>query len=169
MTFEGYLLDTNMARSACHKGSKPHERVRVWLDSLGDAAVFISAVSLAESEYGLELVPLPTQMKLDIRSAMATYTILPVDRHTAEIYARVRAILFNKYAPKKRVNEVGTRYPEDLREFTSGKELGIQENDLWIVSVAVEYNLMFVTTDKAGGMRRIVDAANYTHRIQYWQ
>ena len=169
MTLEGYLLDTNMARSACHKGSKPHERVRAWLGTLGDDPVFISAVSLAESEYGLELVQLPAQMKLGIRSAMATYTILPIDRHTAEIYGRVRAILFNSHAPRKQRDKVGTRYAEDLREFTSGKELGIQENDLWIVSVAVAYNLVFVTEDRAGGMGRIVDAANYTNRTQYWQ
>ena len=131
--------------------------------------MFISAVSVAESEYGLELVPLDAKMKLDIRNAMATYTILSIDRHTAEIYGRVRAILFNSHAPRKQLDKVGTRYAEDLREFTSGKELGIQENDLWIVSVAVAYNLVFVTADRAGGMRRIVDAANYTNRTQYWR
>ena len=158
-----------LARAACHKGSEPYERARAWLESLGDDSAFISAVSLAESEYGLELGRLDKKTKRDIRRAMATYTILSIDRHTAEIYGRVRARLFKKHAPKKRRKMVGTKYAEDLREFTSGKELGIQENDLWIVSVAVEYNLMFVTTDKAGGMRRIVDAANYTHRIQYWQ
>ena len=96
------------------------------------------------------------------------YQVLPIDRHTAEIYGSIRADLFRAYAPRDRRNRFASRYVEDLRERTSGKELGIQENDLWIVSVAVEYNLIFVTGDRGGGMKKIVEVANYAHRTQYW-
>ena len=39
---------------------------------------------------------------------------------------------------------------------TTSKELGVQENDLWIVSVAIQYDLRFITTDK---MQRIAEVA----------
>ena len=168
MAEEAYLLDTSIASAAGYEGHRLHEKVRAWLDGLGDAAVFVSAVSLAESEYGLSLYPLEAHIQQDIRRAMETYQVLPIDHHTSRIYGPIRAGLFNAYAPRNHRNRIASRYVEDLRERTSGKELGIQENDLWIVGVAVQYNLVFVTADGGGGMRNIVDEANYTHRTQYW-
>ena len=170
MATEGYLLDTNIASWACHKGSAPHRRVRARVDSLGGDVAFISAISLAEVEYGLNLVPSGVQKPVSFMRAMDMYKVLPIDRHTAEVYGRIRADLFRAYAPRDRRDRVSSRhrYIEDLRERTSGKGLGIQENDLWIVSVAVEYNLIFVTGDRGGGMKKIVEAANYAHRTQYW-
>lgn len=168
MAMDGYLLDTNIASRSFHEGSTLHTPTRSRLASLGDDPVFISAVSLAETEYGLNLVTLDAHQQRDIRRAIATYKVLPINHHTAEIYGKIRAALFNAYAPRDRRNNIDSRYADDLREPTTGKELGIQENDLWIVSVAVEYNLVFVTADRAGGMRRIVDAAKYAQRTQYW-
>jgi len=57
---------------------------------------------------------------------------------------------------------------EDLIEPTTGRELGIDENDLWIVSTAVECNLVFITRDQKGSMKRIIEAANYASRTLYW-
>ena len=168
MTTEGYLLDTNIASWACHQGSTPHARVRARVDGLGDDVAFISAVSLAEVEYGLSLVPSGVQEPANFRRATDMYKVLPIDRHTAEVYGSIRADLFRAYAPRDRRDRFASRYVEDLRERTSGKELGIQENDLWIVSVAVEYNLIFVTGDRGGGMKTIVEVANYAHRTQFW-
>jgi predicted nucleic acid-binding protein len=41
----------------------------------------------------------------------------------------------------------------------SGKLLGIDERDLLIASVAVQYNLILATCDKNQGMRNIEEAA----------
>ncbi len=165
---EAYLLDTSIASPAWYEGHKRHKDVRERLESLGDDAVFVSAVSIAEVQYGLRLVALDAQKHQSIRSALERYKVIPVDHHTAQTYAETRATLFKAYAPRDRRNRISSAYIEDLRERTSGKELGIQENDLWIVSVAVQYNLVFVTADQGGGMRKIVDAANYAHRTEYW-
>ena len=167
MVAEAYLLDSGAAGIASHQGHRLHQEVRALLDSIGDDAVFISAVSVAESEYGLNLNPLPDRVQRDIRSVMASYQVLPIDRNTALVYGKIRAVLFNAYAPRDARNRIGTRYLEDLRERTSAKDLGIQENDLWIVSAAVQFNLVFVTADNAGGMRRIIEAANYSHRTLF--
>ena len=169
MAKEAYLLDTSIASVASYEGHRLHKEVRVWLDELEDDAVFISAISLAECEYGLKLTNLGSNRNLDIRKAMAMYIALPVNHHTAPIYGKIRATLFNLHAPRDRRNRIASRYVEDLREPTSGKELGIQENDLWIVSVAVQYNLVFVTSDGGGGMRNVVRCAAYDHRTQFWE
>lgn len=168
MVQETYLLDTSIASIAGYEGDVRHAGVRQWLDGLEDDAVYISAVSVAESEYGLNLNPLDAQSQQDIRSAIGTYQVLRLDRHTAGVYGPIRAALFRKYAPRDYRNRITTRYIEDLREPTTGKELGIQENDLWIVSVAVQYNMVFVTADGSGGMRNIVEEANYVHRTTFW-
>jgi len=57
-------------------------------------------------------------------------------------------------------NRLKEKRPEDLLDRTTSRELGIQENDLWIVSVAVQYNLRFITGDK---MDRILAAAKDVH------
>ena len=59
-----------------------------------------SVVSIAESEYGLNLNPLPADIQQNIRNMMASYQVLPIDHHTARIYGRIRATLFNAYAPR---------------------------------------------------------------------
>ena len=161
-------MDTSIASIAGYEGDERHAGVRQWLDGLEDDAVYISAVSIAESEYGLNLNPLDAQSQQDIRRSIGTYQVLPLDRHTAEVYGPIRAALFRKYAPRVYRNRTATRYIEGLREPTTGKELGIQENDLWIVSVAVQYNMVFVTADGSGGMRNIVEEANYVHRTRFW-
>ena len=168
MAYEAYLLDTNIANAPGHEGHRLHQEVRAWLEDIEDEAVFVSAVSLAECEYGLNIFPLSSQAQLEMRNLMKTYQILPIDHHTAEIYGKIRAALFNAYAPRDRRNRVAKSYIEDLRERTTGKELQIQENDLWIVSTAIQYNLILVTDDRGGGMRNIVEEAHYADRTKFW-
>ncbi len=159
-------MDTNIASAAWDYGAPNHRYVRQRLGELGDAPVSVAAVSIAEVEYGLQTAPLiDTQRQAAVRSAMASYHVLDVDRHTAEIYAEIRADLFRTHSPRKGRGRLTRRYVEDLVDRTTGKQLGIQENDLWIVSVAVQYNLIFVTNDK---MRRVIEAAKYSERTDYW-
>ena len=96
---------------------------------------------------------------------MASFNVLEITRYTARTYAEARANLFRKYSPRDRRGRLTAKYVEDLVERTTGKELGIQENDLWIVSTAVEQNLIFVTRDR---MQRVIDAAQYAQRTEYW-
>ena len=166
MIMRGYLLDTNIASAAILEDHGFHEKVRNWLDSVGKNHLFISAVSIAEVEFGLSLNPLPVNVEKEIRQGLSDYTPLFVDKHTLPIYGKIRADILKKYAPKKH-NRITQKVLENLRDLTSGKLLGIQENDLWIVSVAVQHNLEFVTTDRGGGMSKIVDVANYDQRTIY--
>ena len=165
---DGYLLDTNVASWACFESSSRHQEMRDRVAALGDAPVFLSAISIGEVEYGMAAAAMDKADRRSIRNALRQYSPLDLDRHTARQYGKVRARLFHKYGPRRNRQEFRTKYVEDLREPTTGKALGIQENDLWIVCIAVRYNLVFVTADKGGGMKNIVDAASYDNRTQFW-
>jgi predicted nucleic acid-binding protein len=88
---------------------------------------------------------------------MLAYKIWEINRHTTQIYAEIRGKLFDLYAPRDEKGRLTAKYPEDLLDRTTAKQLGIQENDLWIVSVAVQYDLHFITADKK--LKRILDVA----------
>ncbi len=165
-SIEGYLLDTNIASASWDYGAPSHRNVRQRLEGLGDAIVYVATVSIAEVEYGLQIAPsIDAKRQATVRREMAGFEVLHVDQHTAMTYAEIRANLFRTHAPRNRRGRITQRYIEDLVERTTGKELGIQENDLWIVSVAVQYNLIFVTKDR---MHRVIEAAEYSDRTEYW-
>ncbi len=168
-TNDAYLLDTSIASALFYEGHSRHNEFRTRLEQIADDVVFISAITVGEVEYGLNLYDLGSLVRNSIRDAMHKYKIYAIDHHTAQTYGEIRAVLFNTYAPRDRRNLIATKYVEDLRERTSGLNLGIQENDLWIVSVAKQYNLKFATADGGGGMRKIVEAAQYSHRTEFWQ
>lgn len=166
---EGYLLDTSVASAVFDKGHPDHSKVRNNLEQLREGIVYICPISIGEIEYGLKVAPsINSGRQLIVRGAMAQYECLHIDRYTSEPYSDIRANLFNKYSPRDLRNRLTMKRIEDLIEPTTGKELGIDENDLWIVSIALEYNLVFITRDQKGSMKRIVEAANYTSRTLYW-
>ena len=80
--------------------------------------------------------------------------ILPITHHTANHYGTLRARLFNKFAPSAKKGK--SQRPEQLRDPVSGRELGIQENDLWIAAQAIERNLVLVSNDKLARIREVV-------------
>ncbi len=160
------MLDTSVASVSWDRESNRHEGVRRRLAGLGQSIVYVSAISIAEVEYGLRVAPkIDSGRQSMVRDAMASYRVLDVDQHTAVVYGEIRANLFRTFAAKDRQGRMSTKRVEDLIDRTTSKELGIQENDLWIVSVAVQYNLNFVTKDR---MHRVICAAGYSKRTKYW-
>ena len=60
-----------------------------------------------------------------------------IDETTATIYGQLKALLFNKFAPKER----------NKRRKTKMLDLGFDENDLWIAAIALQHNLTIVSAD----------------------
>ncbi len=85
-----------------------------------------------------------------------------IDIHTANKYGELRALLFEKYVPKKRKS--GLR-PEQLIDPVTSRELGIQENDLWIAAQAMVRNMTLATDDK---LSRIREVAGDDLHIEDW-
>ena len=164
---DGYLLDTAIASALWDEKHKKHGVFRERLRALGDAPVFVSVVSLAEVEYGLRIAPrIDRGRQAKVRSRMAQYTALPLDQHVIEGYAELRSRLFKKHSPRDRRGRLTAKRVPDLWERTPDKLLGIQENDLWLASVAMERNLVLVTTDR---MRHIALAAGTDLHVDSWR
>ena len=166
---DAYLLDTSIASIAWDGGHKDHSFVRQRLASLDEASISICAISLAEVEYGLLISPAADPNRhAAVRSAMTQYKIWNIDRHTSTVYAELRAELFKQYSPRKKRGILTKKQPEELRDETTARELGIQENDLWIVSVAVQYNLRFITKDETRHIREATKKVHSYDLIEIW-
>jgi tRNA(fMet)-specific endonuclease VapC len=156
---DGYLLDSTVASAACDLLSPKHSTVRAWLDGLGDAPVWVSAVTIGEIAYGLALVPTGDASRhAEVRAAMAQYRRLDINHHVAGTYAAIRAELFGRYAPKNKRGLPKQKRPEGLLDPTTSRELGIQENDLWILSTAVTRRLALATMDDMARLFEVADA-----------
>lgn len=154
---DAYLLDTSVASIAWDEGNRAHPRVTEHLAGLGDAPIYICAITVGEVEYGLSVAPgLDHSRQQAVRRAMRQYEQIHLSQHVADTYGAIRGELFRRYSPKKARGTPRVKHPEDLLDDTTAKELGIQENDLWIISVAITYNLTLITQDN---MRRLFEIA----------
>ena len=167
----GYLLDTSTISVMRCKHKPLHQAAVEWLNGIDDKdRICISVITLSEIKFGLELAKpqvLPLNRKKEIQEFVDSYSVLGVDKNTSKLYGEIRSDLFKKYAGRDSKNKVRTGSVENLRELTSERELGIQENDLWIVSVAIQHNMRFVTADSKGSMKKIVEIAKYEEQTTF--
>ena len=153
----GYLLDTNTIQYWFDGDDGKFPTVKTVADTrAADSPLYVSAITLGEIEYGhafnaAGLEPKRAEFVAFVQSQLPQ--ILQVSKHTTEPYGRIRARLAHKFPPPggwtKKIK------PEQMYDPVAAREIGIDENDLWIVAQAVERNLVLVTTDK---MRRIHEA-----------
>jgi tRNA(fMet)-specific endonuclease VapC len=103
-----------------------------------------------------------------IRATLGRYQVYRIDHHTARYYGELRGALFRRFATRDAKGRLKQKQPEALLDPTTAKDLGVQENDIWILAVAIQYNLTFVTLDR---MTRLVEAAVEVHsydRVSLW-
>ncbi len=157
---KAYLLDTNIASALWDQGDKHHlDALKFVTDAAANGdLVYVSRVTIAEIEYGYKLhLSADPARRAKAEAAMRAYkAIREIDKGTTEHYANIRAELFRRFAPRDAKSRIRRVRPEQLVDKTTGLELGIQENDLWIAAIAVEYNMILVTDDR---MARIQDVA----------
>ncbi len=175
---DGYLLDNNVISVLARPSDPRYAGIESHLSALGDAPVMLPVIAIAEIEFGMATAanPNPAQ-QAQVRTFFGRYPLhLGIDDNTVEAYAQLRAEIWRLYAtPKQRGHK--ERLPEQLKDRTTGKELGIDERDLLIASVAAQYNLVLATMDQNEGMRRIEAAATslvergspVSLRISYWK
>ncbi len=124
--------------------------------------IFLSSVVWGEVMYGAK-----ANKSFDLKSYSkfihhrSEPIILPIDRHVSDVYGELRASLFEKYIRKEK-----NKRPEQLIDPVTATEIGIDENDLWIVAQAITHNLTLVTNDK---MCRIFTVAPKTLKYEMWR
>lgn len=87
-----YLLDTNVVSEL--RKQRPHGGVVAWLESLNDAHLYLSAVTLGEIQAGIELTREQDAKKADeieawLELVAGAYNILPMDAETFRTWARL--------------------------------------------------------------------------------
>ena len=87
-----YLLDTNVVSEL--RKPRPHGGVVAWLESLDDAQLYVSAVTLGEIQAGIEMTreqdPVKAQQLEDWLALMAgAYNVLPMDAAAFTAWARL--------------------------------------------------------------------------------
>ncbi|MCJ7721856.1 PIN domain-containing protein [Candidatus Bathyarchaeota archaeon] len=130
-----------------------------------DSILSISIISWGEVTYGHKAEsPHETPIQIEYIQFIKSKSpkTFEIDAHTANKYGELRALLFDKYAPKRRKS--GLR-PEQLIDPVTSMELGIQENDLWIAAQAITRNLTLITSDK---LCRIREVASDNLHIENW-
>ena len=87
-----YLLDTNVISEL--RKLRPHGAVIAWLKSIADADLYMSAVTLAEIQAGIELTREQDAAEAAEIEAWAdlvatSYNVLPMDGRTFRLWARL--------------------------------------------------------------------------------
>ena len=174
---DGYLLDNNIISILARPRDPRYAAIEALFRAVSQGPIFLPVIALAEIEFGMALsASANEEQKQALRGFFAQYPHhLPVDDNTIEPYALLRAQLWRDHGTKK-TRGYWEKVPEDLAERVSGKSLGIDERDLFIASIAVQYNLILATNDQNQGMRRIAEAARRLEavgesvhlRIDYW-
>lgn len=164
------LLDTTVATAIWDLNHPAHSNFYARVSAFGESIVRISVVTVGEALYGLAVSPAAAPERHEaVKAAMSAYAAWPIDHHVAEVYAELRGRLFVRHSPRDVRGRLTKKQPEELIDQTTAKALGIQENDLWIISVAVTYNLRFITCDDS--LSRILELAtehmDYT-RAEIW-
>jgi predicted nucleic acid-binding protein len=121
-----YLLDTNVVSEL--RKPKPHGAVVAWLQSLDDAQLFLSAVTLGEIQAGIELTreqdaAKATEIEAWLELVANAYNVLPMDgaafRHWARLMHRQSDTLYEDamIAATARANglKVATRNVADFK------------------------------------------------------
>lgn len=87
-----YLLDTNVVSEL--RKPRPHGAVVAWLESVDDAKLFLSAVTLGEIQAGIELTreqdpDKAAEIEAWLELLAAAYNILPMDAIAFRDWARL--------------------------------------------------------------------------------
>jgi predicted nucleic acid-binding protein len=172
-----YLLDTNIWAYWFNKEKHPkyaaniEARVKELTISAETGArdcdrIAISVITWGEIDYGYNVMTSKERSReAPFRSFIAAQSswMVPFDKYTAAAYGKLRAKLFEKFGPKEWKRK-GLR-PSQVTHPVPPCDLGIDENDLWIVAQAIRYGLTLVTNDKMASIKTVTGT---TLRIENW-
>ncbi|MFO0863517.1 MAG: PIN domain-containing protein [Gemmataceae bacterium] len=152
-----FLLDTQIVCYLFDEAAPEHANVKEHYRRVpAENQLFISSITIGEIAFGhakADGADLQKQQKLQEWLKFTFPFIIDVTKVTAPYYGEIRGNLFRKFAPKGK-----GRRPESCYDPATSKELGIQENDLWIASQAYEKNLCLVTNDKMNRIQEVTES-----------
>jgi len=133
----GYLLDTNHVAALFKKEPGVIEKVR----SCPDAQIRACTITLGEIEAGHRMTVTTNQGRRDEYTAFINEQFLPnalpISHSTRLYYAEVIGRIWKLHPPGK----------SSVKTEAHLVRLGVDINDVWVVSVALEHGLILVTED----------------------
>ncbi|MCI0359671.1 MAG: hypothetical protein L0211_14435 [Planctomycetaceae bacterium] len=165
MSGRGYLLDCNTVSARFNELDTVMQRAR---EIPPERFGFISIITLGEIEFGhARNVSTDPVRRAEFEQFIADNFpwVVCLSPDTARYYGAIRAELFRAHGPTAATSKKNR--PEQLCDRVTGDSLGIDENDLWLASQAVERGMVLVSNDR---MARIRDAALAAQglRIDLW-
>jgi predicted nucleic acid-binding protein len=93
-----YLLDTNVVSETRRR--RPHGGVLSWLQSVGNSALYVSAVSVGEIQTGIEITlrqdpAKSAEIEAWLEEMLGTFRVLPMDAQAFRVWARLTLGLSN--------------------------------------------------------------------------
>ena len=147
----GYLFDTCAISSLLNTSHQHHAAATAAVAALDPNALqFVSIVTIGEMEFGLKMAEQANSAFLaQFRARIAvikTYPILDLTKHTAAAYAELKSLLAMTVQRKANSQKL-SRWLEDWIDANTGKQLQIDENDLWVAAQAKERDFTLVSGD----------------------
>lgn len=161
MKLDYYLLDTNIlgyfAELKAGIISPECKALETRWKGSQHARIFLCPITIGEVEYGLRVGPYDkSEQHKQAREILSAFPVININIDIArDCYAALRAKLFGKCAPKDRKGNSRNKRLREWIDPATDKELQIDENDLWIASVAMAHNLVLVTHDKMNAIKSI--------------
>lgn len=128
-----YLLDTNHCSYIINGDSQ----IINALNTRSNGVISISIITYGELLYMTEKSKQKAQNRIVVEAFLADVDLYFIDEETALIYSRIKAAVFNYFAPKDK----------SKRRRTTISNLGFSDHDLWIVATAIQHGLTLVSAD----------------------
>jgi len=172
-----YLLDTNILRYWYDRHCPEHANVLARVQTVRQPdpqtqyvpKLFISAVTTGEIEQGHQSVLVPnTTVQAEYRTFVREQCPEPLEitKHVGESYGSLKAWLFNKFSDRKKRTK--DERAKQIVDPMSAKELGADENDIWIAAQAMTHNLVLVTHDSRGHFGELLREFSAMLKVEDW-
>ena len=155
----GYLFDTNIWSYAFEEAEFVTERIQ----KLEKSQIYLSAVVWGEMICGARANP-----KFDFEQYKKFILkdkplILPIDKNVGEVFGGLKAIIFEKRSERTLRSKTGRA--NLFKTPMPSKNMGVDENDLWIAAQALAYNLILVTNDR---MHALLELSPKELKYEIW-
>jgi tRNA(fMet)-specific endonuclease VapC len=128
-----YLLDTNHCSYLIRKEAPVYQRAI----AIGTENLATCVIVQGELIFMAENSERKQQNLANVINFIQYLRIYLTDETTAAIYGQLKAALINQFAPKEK----------SKRRKTKIRDIGFDDNDLWIAAIALQHNLILVSAD----------------------
>jgi predicted nucleic acid-binding protein len=155
----GYLFDTNIWSYAFKRATFVTDKIQ----KLENSQIYLSAVVWGEVIFGAKANPKFPFDEYREFIHKDKPLILLIDEHVAEMFGALKTEIFEKKSDK--VFRTNSGRKNLLKNPMPAKDMGVDENDLWLAAQALVYNLVLITNDR---MHTILELAKEL-KYELWQ